>query len=170
MARRKGPPPSISGLSASAQRFLDELEAQTDRGSALVAAAFLDDILEGTLRAHFLDAPKQVGELLDGPLSSFAARTKLAYCMGLIGRTIFDDLNVIREIRNDFAHHHEPISFEDQRARIMRLKVVSKFPPEHWRHAPRSARYRFQLDCVLLANGMLLLATDIDHVEEGEDY
>lgn len=125
-----------------AQPFLAELTSQTDRGAALVAAAFLDDSLAAMLRASFVAEPTQVEKLLgpDRPISTFSARINLAYCMAKITKDVRDDLNKIREIRNTFAHHHQPLTFESQpiRDQCRDFRVVStvlagvqsKFTPE----------------------------------------
>ena len=63
---------------------------------------------------------KKVEELLGGddgseaPLSSFSARIKTAYCLGLVTKQEFDDLNLIRRIRNRFAHRFHGYTFENQ--------------------------------------------------------
>ena len=101
---------AIPDLSADAKRFIEDVQKETDRGVALVSAAFLDDALEAMLRAFFVDDPDEVDKLLNAkairPLSSFASRIQLAYCLGLIGPNMYRDLNVIRDIRNDFSHQH----------------------------------------------------------------
>jgi DNA-binding MltR family transcriptional regulator len=108
--------PTIPGLDEDSARFLEDLQKETDRGAALVGAAFLDDVLEASLRAFFVDDKKVADQLLgsgDRPVSTFSARTHLAYCLGLLAPKVYADLNQIREIRNWFAHRHHPGSFDD---------------------------------------------------------
>ena len=61
--------------------------------------------------------PKVVKDLLDserhGPLSSFAAKAKVAYALALIDEQTKEDLDYIRKIRNEFAHSIKEISFQD---------------------------------------------------------
>jgi hypothetical protein len=47
----------------------------------------------------------------DGAMGAFASQIKLAHAMGLISTVIYNDLNLIREIRNKFAHY---IHFSDK--------------------------------------------------------
>lgn len=58
-------------------------------------------------------------DLFEGtaPLSTFSSRIKLAYYLGLISRNCRRDLDIVRGIRNDFAHKPEIISFETQSIR-----------------------------------------------------
>ena len=70
--------------------------------------------------SFMVDDAKKVNELLgsedgsEAPLSSLSARIKTAYCLGLITKKEFDDLNLIRRIRNRFAHRLHGYSFENQ--------------------------------------------------------
>lgn len=90
-------------------------EEKNDRGLVIVGAAFLDTLLEHILINFLLDDPKEVGELLryDQPLGTYGSRTRAAYCFGLIGKTIRDDLRLVGKIRNRFAHDLSA-SFGDQ--------------------------------------------------------
>lgn len=94
--------------------FLKEFQAETDRGAALVGAALIDDRLERLLRSHFLEA-KESSELLNGanaPLGNFSARIKAAYCLGLITDLECHECDVIRRVRNEFAHKLHGLTFQ----------------------------------------------------------
>ena len=38
------------------------------------------------------------------PLGNFSGKISLSYCLGLIDKVVKDDLNLVRKIRNRFAH------------------------------------------------------------------
>jgi mannitol operon repressor len=97
-------------------QFLKEFQAETDRGTVLIAGAYLDDLLASLLRAFFVDDPKIVNGLItiDGPLGTFATRIDLTYCLGLIRSDQHEDLHTCRKIRNLCAHSHKRISFDEQ--------------------------------------------------------
>lgn len=63
--------------------------------------------------------------LLDnnGPLTTFSSRIELSYLLGLIGEQTRRDLNLIRKIRNEFAHTSNPISFETESIRNRCLEL-----------------------------------------------
>ena len=97
-------------------KFLKEFQAETDRGAALVGAALLDEQLLELLKSYFLKN-KQSKELLEGgtaPLGTFSARIKACYCLGLITDLEHKELQLIRKVRNEFAHHVHGISFKDE--------------------------------------------------------
>jgi DNA-binding MltR family transcriptional regulator len=97
-----------------AMDFRRTLNSETDRGCALMASAYLEDQIRELLRARFVDDAKTAEEVLNeatGPLSTFSSRINLAYLLGLISPATRRELHIIRKIRNDFAHHHRPITF-----------------------------------------------------------
>jgi hypothetical protein len=97
--------------------FLKEFQEESDRGAALVGAALLDARLERLLLAHMLPG-KVAGELVNGrnaPLGTFSARINLCYALGLITTAERHDLNLVRSIRNEFAHREHGITFSDDR-------------------------------------------------------
>lgn len=104
----------IPGLSADSRRFIKDLQKETDRGASLIGAAFIDNVLESMFRAYFADDRKIVDELLNSNdlIGNLAVKGKLAYCLGLIGKENYEDINVIRKIRNEFAHLDKPVSFD----------------------------------------------------------
>jgi DNA-binding MltR family transcriptional regulator len=101
----------------SFDRMLRELIGESDRGCALVSAAYLDSSLEQALRAKLWNdqhcVKKAVEPLFDqmGPLSSFSAKIKLVYAMQLITAEQFKILEIVRRIRNQFAHSFDEASF-----------------------------------------------------------
>lgn len=107
----------------SQKRQIDEFKAfrraltqESDRGCALFAAAYLDTALDQLVRASLVENNKIGNDLLEGtaPLSSFSARIKIAYYLGIISAECRVDLDAIRKIRNDFAHDASLILFETQ--------------------------------------------------------
>lgn len=102
-------------LAAKYQGVADAMRAETDRGLALVMAAYLDDLLDDLLRKSFIDDRAVAKELLDfnRPLSSFSAKIELTYALGLISNDLHRKLHQIREIRNHFAHASGAKDFND---------------------------------------------------------
>jgi DNA-binding MltR family transcriptional regulator len=109
MPKKEQTPPDADALRQAITRFTK----QGDRGTALIAAAWLDDALEALIRAHFRPDKSIADDFMrsDGPCGSFSARIKLAYLLDLIDPTPRRDLDKIRAIRNHFAHARREIRF-----------------------------------------------------------
>lgn len=92
------------------------LTSETDRGCALMGAAYLDMQLGVLLKAYFVDDDKLIKHLLSdsGVLGTFSLRIDLAYALGLIAKSVERDLHLLRKIRNDFAHISSKISFNTE--------------------------------------------------------
>ncbi len=86
--------------------FLEEFRTEGDRSAVILGTAKLDYLLRQLITKNLLHSTTTNDELLDGdsPLSTFSAKIKLCYRLGLIDRELVWILNLIRKIRNDFAH------------------------------------------------------------------
>lgn len=86
-----------------------------DRTIVIVGASFVDYVLEHILLAFFPNDEPDVENLLspEQPLGTYGSRVKMIYCLGLIDKTVKDDLKLIGKIRNKFAHDLYA-SFEDE--------------------------------------------------------
>jgi hypothetical protein len=108
MAREPHSEEMISGV-------IDELEKQSDRGAGIIAAAFIEEILELVIlnRLRPLSSDKH-RNLFKGnsPLSTFAAKIDIAYAIGIINDLGHIQLHLIREVRNRFAHRIQPLDFQ----------------------------------------------------------
>jgi mannitol operon repressor len=98
--------------------FLEDFNKETERGAALAAAAFLDELLQRTLAA-FLLSTETAFDLLEGfnaPLGTLSARIAAAHAMGLISEIERRECDLVRKIRNEFAHKVK-MSFDDDRVK-----------------------------------------------------
>ena len=90
-------------------------ETENDRAIAIVGGTFLDTLLEHILFAFLPENEKDVEKLMEAnqPLGNFSNKITMCYCLGLIDKVIKSDLNIVRKIRNRFAHDLY-VSFEDE--------------------------------------------------------
>jgi len=86
--------------------LIEEIEEQTDRGVAIVGAAWVEETMTTAIESFLHADNKAWGRMFsgNGPLSTFSAKIDLCSLLGLISTTIKSDLHIIREIRNEFAH------------------------------------------------------------------
>lgn len=119
------------------KNFRSVLTVESDRGCALFASSYLDKALSDLLYCSLIQDSKIESDLFEGnsPLSTFSSRIKLAYYLGKISAVEKRDLDLIRKIRNDFAHVATPISF-DTTAIKNRCKELS-FSYHEKSHRPR---------------------------------
>jgi hypothetical protein len=88
-----------------------ELYNGPDRGAAVVLGSLVERALEKLLRDKM--RPDGTSSLFKygGPLADFSSRIQIGYALQLFGPETRKDLNIIRHLRNQFAHSRRPIRF-----------------------------------------------------------
>lgn len=110
--------------------FLEATSAETERGRALVAASLIEEMLEEVLRAHLLNgaAMNRLFEGPNAPFSSLSAKAAVSRSLALISIDEFRDIELVRKIRNEFAHS-VMCSFDDpivrDRANLLKVGMVN---------------------------------------------
>lgn len=121
----------------------------SDRAVAIIGASALDTHLEKLLRKYLINDIKAVNALISEgsqpPLSTFSAKIITAYCLGLISKNDFDDFQIIRKIRNEFAHKLSNCDFDNRnvRDRIGNLIMINDHLEKHPPIGDMSYRTRF---------------------------
>jgi DNA-binding MltR family transcriptional regulator len=95
-------------------RFTNLIRKQEDQAMVLSLATFLEDTLGRLLIAYFrtCKATKDLVEGFNAPLGTFGSRIKAVYAFGLVTDEQFKDMEVLRKIRNQFAHNWEGVTLE----------------------------------------------------------
>jgi len=114
--------------------ILFDLSTQADRTAAIVGAAILEDRLRRTLARYLKSDVKDdeqdslFSEADNGPLSTFDAKTRLAYCLGIFNKNAKEDFDNIRRIRNGFAHSipHHAFSSDEIKTICENFWIVAK--------------------------------------------
>lgn len=105
----------------------------------------LDTRLERLLLSHMLQG-KVAKDLVVGrnaPLGTFSSRINACFALGLITSSERSDLNLVRSIRNEFAHREHGITFEDETIRGLCSSLNSRRPPEMVQDRGYPPRQRF---------------------------
>jgi mannitol operon repressor len=96
--------------------YIRELRKETARGAVIISGVVIGDLLGKTLEQYLTDH-KDVKQLLHGgvsaPLGSLSSRILMAFGLRLIDEREYKNLQIIRKIRNHFAHSLHA-SFDDQ--------------------------------------------------------
>lgn len=90
------------------------LSQDTDRSVAIVASSVAENALERVVRARMTVTRRALADSLfglRGPLSDFNGKIQVAEAFGFIAPALAADLQLIRRIRNAFAHAATDISF-----------------------------------------------------------
>lgn len=111
-----------------------DLVEESDRGCILVAAAVLEtrmsNIFQEQFKQHNISTKlqKSIFSVL-GPLGSFSSKIKLAFALGYISKKSYEDLDIIRKLRNKAAHTTSDFDFLDKKIsnNIEKLNCIVPF-------------------------------------------
>ena len=146
-------------------QMVETFHEESDRGAAILAGSFAEHALAQYLKFRIRDK-KLADKLFDGmgPLSSFSQRISIAFAFDLINAELYKDLDIIRKIRNHFAHH--PLDATFKTVEIKQLcEKLSTFQHTSAEQHPKPGdqhRVTYLLSCGF-ASGSLL-----DEIESAE--
>lgn len=111
----------------------NEFKESSDRASVIVSGSLIDKILEDILNSFLIDDAKSDKEIFEGfgPLSSFSAKIKICYRLGLISQYEYKKLETFRSIRNYFAHEIQNCSLDSvvMKDKVKNLIIDNKLIP-----------------------------------------
>jgi DNA-binding MltR family transcriptional regulator len=104
----------------------NEIKESNDRACIILASSFIDELLRNILDEYLLKDDKSDKEIFQnfGPLSSFSAKIKMCYRLGLISKREFTQIETFRKIRNKFAHELESKSFNDENLKYLISNLI----------------------------------------------
>lgn len=118
------------------QKILDGLRDKDDLHIAIIAVSIVEAALERLLVTRIKTTDKKFLDKLFqhmGPLSDFNSKILIGQAFGILTSPLADELHVMRDIRNAFAHAKIHMSFADKpiAAEVRRLKLaVASFNSE----------------------------------------
>lgn len=94
--------------------FVKEFENESDRAIVVITAARLDYLLYCILQKYLVPNTSKTDDLFEnqGPGATFSNKIMLAYRLGLIDKDMTRSLNLVRRVRNDFAHEASGCSLD----------------------------------------------------------
>jgi hypothetical protein len=156
--------------------FLQEVNAEkNDRGAAILLGSNAENALQVAIDRNLVvreDAYKLLFHS-SGPLSSFEAKIRIGYAMGIYGDQHKNALDCIKGIRNAFAHAVHPISFETAEVRevcnlmtIPEVILPRSVEPETGEPALKlvgkeTPRLRFKKVCEAVSHNLFWIGTTI---------
>ncbi|MDR5759752.1 MltR family transcriptional regulator [Caballeronia sp. LZ035] len=147
--------------------FRTSLTNESDRGAALMAAAFIDDRLMLLLKSRIVDDKKVSRRAFEfnGPLGTFSARIDFCYLLGLIPKNARRDLHLIRSIRNKFAHQAGAMDFDDDSVRQLCESLAF-----HGVKPAASAGSKFRRSVMGILTLVVQAMDETTHIEAKLDY
>ena len=134
-------------------KFVEELKRETDRGLPLVGAALIDEKLLETLQAFFIEGKSSNKLLTEGnaPLGTFSSKIEACYALGLIDELEYQEIGLIRKIRNEFAHAKHGLSFKTEKIKGYCTSLKSDLP-QGSNYPVNDPRFRFMnsVICIVL--------------------
>lgn len=160
-------PAELRGPLGEILEFRIALQSESDRATALMAAAFLEDYLSKLISCFMVKDPSASKELFshNGPLGTFSAKIDMAYMLALISPTVRKDLHLLRKIRNEFAHTAKPLEFAEHRikSRCEELKCTGLAPKED------NPRTKFNRAMMTIAQDIALKMTKTENLPVKEE-
>jgi hypothetical protein len=98
------------------ERVTKALQGETPRGTIILVVSWIDHMLKLKFMHEFRHGSAKVRDSLygyGGAFSSLSSKIKIAYAAGWIDDDIFFDLNLLRDLRNDYAHRIEPPTMDE---------------------------------------------------------
>lgn len=138
--------------------MVEQFHSETDRGAAVLAGSFAEHAL-GTYLQHRVSSSGLAERLFGpvGPLSSFSQRIAVAFAFGQISRTQYADFELVRQVRNHFAHHPLEASFSSPEVNKLAVKMSIYSDKEAMLYHPEESRPRiaYLFTCALLCGNLL---------------
>lgn len=115
-------------------KVVDQLEMPDvpDMVAALLGATLVEHQVDQAIRAHLKHSDDRMwGRLTDpaGPLNNFSSKVSLGFALGLYDINIFENLHIVRDVRNAFAHARTLLTFQHPTVRT----AIEKMRPIRYR-------------------------------------
>jgi hypothetical protein len=106
-----------------------EMHGSNDRATAVLMAAITDACLETFLRLNTRPSlgVDDISKLFDyrGPLGDFSSKILVAYAFNMVGPETRHDLDLIRMLRNEWAHSRRSFGFDTKEVAEVCKKLIS---------------------------------------------
>jgi hypothetical protein len=160
-------PPEAGASIKEVIAFRASITKETDRGAVLMSAAFLDDKLKELIEKRLVLDKKISRRAFDfnGALGTFSSRIDFAYLIGVLPKNAQRDLHVVRAIRNQFAHHAAPLSYDDEKVKALCDRLVF-----HGVKDVASGGSKFRRSVMGLLTYITLAFEKAAHIEAAPEY
>jgi hypothetical protein len=134
-------PPEYDDIIALSEALSKEQQPIT---TAILGAVLVELHQERLLRFKLKHGDDETWKMLtadNGPLGSFHSKIAMGYALGIYDKDMRGDLNIVRNIRNAFAHSKKLIQF-DHPAVVTELGKATRSAKKMWKSMPDAMRYK----------------------------
>ena len=99
-------------------QVMEEVLEQSDRGAAILIFSYVETLMHRVCLLHLNGAIKGGAKTLfenNGPLGTAHSRLSMLAALSWVGQETYEGLDLLRRVRNHFAHHVEAKSFADRK-------------------------------------------------------
>jgi len=149
----KSPKPSRrSPTEEESDAALDEFLEGSDRTSAILAPAMVENALKKGIESALHDYSDESGLFYDNgaPFGTFSAKITAGKALGLYDEKVESDLNLLREIRNQFAHALMPLRFGEGHIEELSKKLRSYPVTGNDHRNIHPSRLKFEVACFVI--------------------
>jgi hypothetical protein len=146
--------------------FMAETNSEkNDRGAAILLATNVENALQGAILSILKTRPNRAKALfgVESPMGTFSNTVQMTYFMDIFGDETKLNLDIIRTVRNAFAHAKIPIKFETAEVKeACSHLIIPKLLAPHVMRGPQDhleGRKRFQRVCNDVAHNLLVFST-----------
>ncbi len=113
------------------KRVSDALSEESDRACVILVASWIDRLLKIKLAQEFSKGNSNARNTLfssNGPFTTFSAKLNAVFCADWIDNDVYHDLDMIRKMRNKFAHSIDSHTLHDEPfpAMVAKLRVPKR--------------------------------------------
>ena len=107
----------------NAKRFYKEFHGESTRAAVICGFSYIENLLKEILQRKLVEDEEIFSRI---EIMGFRRLIDLCYCLGIVSKEEKSDLNILSEIRNEFAHNWEVNSFEKtgKGNKLNSLKVI----------------------------------------------
>lgn len=152
--------------SADFSTWMKQVNARTnDRGAAILLASNVELGLDRAINAYlFFAEPRLEGFYADeGPINTFNRKIQVCRALRVYGSETYANLNIIRHVRNAFAHAHAPVSFKTKEIVAICNDLVEQellYPRAYRKRKPNfkrySARKKYEFACNAITHNLII--------------
>ena len=96
------------------------LSEESDRAKVIIVSCWIEEFLKIKLMNEFSKGNSKARKTLfasNGPFATFSAKINAVFCAGWVEGDVYHDIQVIRRLRNIYAHTYDPVSLDEGETR-----------------------------------------------------